>query len=51
MANGCEKNYRQNMLNYLATRDKNHSVRKLTDHVYWYKHYVQEEQITKLYQF
>ena len=38
------------MINYLATLDKKHSVRKLTDHVYWYKHYDDKKRISRSYQ-
>ena len=53
VANGCEQNYLQNMRNYLATRDHevhDHDIRSLQDHVYWYKHHMQKQAISKSYQ-
>ncbi len=50
VANGCEQNYLQNMLIYLATHGPDHDVRSLTDHVLWYKHYITKQEISKAYQ-
>ena len=51
MANDCERRFHLNMQACFAERDPNHNMRNLQDPVYWYKHYLQEQQIIKQYQF
>ena len=50
MANDCERRFHQNMRACFTERAPDHATRNLQDPVYWYKHYLQEEQIIKLFQ-
>ena len=35
---------------YFTTRDHDHDIRSLEDHVYWYEHHEREQAISKLFQ-
>ena len=49
MANDCKRRFHLNMQTGFAERAPNHNMQNFQDPVYWYKHYLQEEQIIKLF--